>query len=399
MSRRCLTVLGLLGLVVALPCAGHAVQGGAGPGPGPRAQAREVYRRALALEERGDAGGALALLWTASGLDPDNADVQARLAEALERVGALDAAIDAWRAAVAARGGEVRTSRGLVLALVAAGRSAEAIAFARTAADLAPGDVEAQVTLGLAHSEQDIRAAMDCFSGVLARAPQHTLARYNLALLFRRVDRLDDAIAELQRVVAAEPRPEALQALGAAWWHRGEAPRAIEALRAALAADPRHADAHQLLGVVLAASRDWSGAAAALRRALQLRPQVPETHVTLSRVLRAAGDAAGAGRHAAEGERLRRAAEREQQARVWTSLGTARLEQGDALAALDAFRRAIGVLESYAPAHFQMGRALDRLGEAEAAAGAYTRARTLNPQLVPPPRAAAIPPPAARPLR
>jgi tetratricopeptide (TPR) repeat protein len=397
MSRRRLAVLGLLVLTAAMPCAADPVQGVVESAGSTSGQAREVYRQALERERRGDAGGALALLWTAAGLDPGNAEIQARLAEALERVGALDAAIDAWRAAVAARGGEVRTSRGLVLALVAAGRSADAITFARAANERAPADVEALVTLGLAQSEQDIDAAMDCFTRVLARAPQHTLARYNLALLLRRVDRLDEAIAELQRVAAVEPRAEVLQALGAAWWHRGDGSRATEALQAAIVADPRRADAHQLLGVVRAASRDWTGAAAALRRALELRPQVPETHVTLSRVLRAAGDAAGANRHAAEGERLRHAAEREQEARVLTSLGTLRLEQGDALAALDAFRRAIGRLETYAPAHFQMGRALDRLGEPEAATAAYTRAQTLNPQLVPPPRPTASPPFGARP--
>ena len=396
MSRRCVAAIGWLTLGVALCGATVAAQGGGRPEQQGRAEAREIFRRAVDLERRGDAGGALSLLWTASGLDPGNADVQARLAEALERVGALDAAIEAWRAAVAGRD-EARHARGLVLALVAAGRHAEAIAFARAAAARAPEDVEALVTLGLAQAEQDIDAAIACFTRGLARAPHHTLARYNLALLYRRVDRLDDAIAELQRVVDVEPRPEVLHALGAALWHRGQASRAVEALEAAIDGDTRYADAHHLLGVIRTAGRDWAGAAAALRRALELRPHVAATHVTLARVLRAAGDESGAARHAAEGERLRIAAEREQEARVWTSLGTARLEQGDALAALDAFRRAVGVLATYAPAHFQTGRALDRLGDREGADAAYSRARTLNPQLVSPPRTTAPPPPAARP--
>jgi len=358
--------------------------------------AREVYARARDLERRGDADGALALLWTASGLAPRDAEIQAHLAAALERVGALDAAVDAWRAAVAARADDRRYARRLVLALVAAGRSGDAVAFARGATERAPADVEALVTLGLAHAEQDVAAAITCFTRALARAPHHTLARYNLALLFKRVDRLDEAIVELRRVTAAEPRPEALHALAGALWHRGDATRAAEVLQAAIDADPRHADAHQLLGVIRAAARDWPGAAAALRRALALRPQDAPTHVTLARVLRASGDADGAARHAAEGERLRRASEREQEARVWTSLGTVRLEQGEALSALDAFRRAAGILETYAPAHFQMGRALDRLGEPDAAAAAYARAQSLNPHLVPPPRRTAAAP-ASRP--
>lgn len=384
MSLRELAVLVLLLVTSGVARPVRAGGDGGTGGQAPEVKAREIHRRAMELERRGDPGGALALLWTASGLDPSDADIHADLADALQRVGALDAAIEAWRAAVAARPDQTRTSRGLVLALVSAGRSVEAVTLARAARERAPDDPEALVTLGLAYSEQDVEAAMGCLTRALARSPQHTLARYNLALLYRRVDRLDDAIAELQQVAAVERRPEVLQALGAAWWHRGEAARATEALLAAIAADDRHADAHQLLGVVRAASRDWNGAALSLRRAIELRPRAPETHVTLARVLRAAGDDAAADRHAAEGERLRREAEREQEARVWTSMGTLRLEQGEALSALDAFRRAIGLLEAYAPAHFQMGRALDRLGDREAADGAYARAQALNPRLVPP---------------
>ncbi len=356
-------------------------------------RAREAYDRARELEKRGDEGAALALLWTASGLAPHDAEIQVRLAGALERVGALDAAIDAWRAALGARPGDRTAARGLVLALVAAGRGPEAVRLARTGADSRPGDADALFLLGLAQSEQDVEAARENFTRALARAPRHTLARYNLALVLKRLDRLDEAIAELRRVIAVDPRPEAHHALAQALWHRGGDAGAVDALQAAITMEPGHAEAHQLLGVIRAARRDWTGAAAALRRALALRPNQAGTHETLARVLRASGDEAGAGRHQAEGERLRREADRDQEARVWTSLGTARLEQGDALAALDAFRKALAVHDRYAPAHFQIGRALDRLGHVDAADGAYARARAINPHLVAPPRPGAAAPP------
>lgn len=359
---------------------------GAAAGQPTDPRARDAYRRAVELEKRGDTDAALALLWTASGMAPRDVDIQTRLAEALQRVGALDAAIEAWRAAHAARPDDRRAARGLVLALVAAGRSPEAVTLALAVVDHARGDADALLTLGLAQSEQDVDAALECFTRVLASAPHHTLARYNRALVLKRLDRLDEAIAELQRVTASDARPEAHYALGSTWWHRGDAERATAALQAAIAAEPGYAEAHQMLGAVRAAERDWTGAADALRRALALRPDVPGTHETLARVLRAAGDEAGAARHFADGERLRRESEREQEARVWTSLGTARLEQGEAVAALDALRRAIAIRDTYAPAHFQMGRAFDRLGEREAADGAYGRARALNPHLVRPPR-------------
>jgi Flp pilus assembly protein TadD len=56
------------------------------------------------------------------------------------------------------------------------------------------------------------------------------------------------------------------------------------------------------------------------------------------------------------------------------------------MTALDAFRRAAAVYPTYAAAYFQMGRALETLGDPQAADGAYARARQLNRHLVSRPR-------------
>ena len=93
-------------------------------------------------------------------LAPRDADIQMALAEALQRVGALDAAIEAWRAAHAARPEDRRAARGLVLALVAAGRSPEAVTLARAAVEPPREGPDALFTLGLAQSEQDVDAAL-----------------------------------------------------------------------------------------------------------------------------------------------------------------------------------------------------------------------------------------------
>jgi tetratricopeptide (TPR) repeat protein len=350
----------------------------------PRARAVELYERAIQLEAKGDAAGALGVLWEAAGLDPANSDIQNRLGEGLERVGALDPAIDAYRAAVRARPAFRKAANNLILALVAAGRGQEAIALARAQVEAAPGDPDRHFTLGLAQSEPDIEGAIASFRRALALAPRHTLARYNLALALKRADRLQEAIEELTRVLAMEPRPEAHYQLGVLHLHRGDLDRAAASLRAAIEGSPDYADAHYTLGAVLQARRDWTGAAAALRRAIALRPDLAGAHDTLARVLRASGDEAGARTHAAEAARLREQTRLEQDARSWTAVGSGRLEQGDALGAVDAFRRAIGALDSFAPAHYQLGRAFLALGDREAARGAFARARQLNPSLVPP---------------
>ena len=351
----------------------------------PQGQApRDLMARAIALEAEGNPSAALALLWEAAGAAPRDADIQNRLGEALERLGAFDAAIDAFERALEVRPGFGKAARNLILTLGKNGKGPEAVARARALVDASPRDPEAVFILGLALAEQDVEQAVQTFRRVLSMAPGHALARYNLALVLKRLDRLADAVQELERAIALEPRPEPYYTLGVILWHEGLLDRAVRALRAALELEPGYADAHYALGAVLQARGDTAGAAAALRRAIALRPEAG-AHYTLGRVLQAEGDAEGARGHLAEADRLRRLAGRETEARVLTAVGVKKFDGGDFVGALDQFRRATTVLPDYAPAHYQMGRALQRLGEPEAARSAFVRAQQLNPSLVPPP--------------
>jgi eukaryotic-like serine/threonine-protein kinase len=346
-------------------------------------RAKDAYARAVELESQGNYPAALALLWEAAGLTPNDADVQQRLGEALERIGALEAAADAYRAAVAARPGFRKASTSLIVAMSKSGRGPEAIARARELVAAAPEDPETHFILGLAQSEQDVADAIASFRRALSLAPQHALARYNLALHLRRLDRLPEAVQELERTIAIEPRPQAHYLLGVIYWHQGDPARAAQSLRTAIAQEPGYADAHYTLGAVLKSQRDWKGAAASLRRAIALRPD-SASHYTLGQVLALAGDEAGSRSHLADAERVRRQGELEREALTWTSVGIQHMQRGDAAAALEAFRRATGAFEGYAPAHYQMGVALERLGRTDDARAAFGRARELNPSLVSP---------------
>jgi tetratricopeptide (TPR) repeat protein len=346
-------------------------------------RARQAYERAIELEEQGNAVGALSLLWEASGLAPRDADVQNRLGEALERIGAIDVAVDSYRRALALRPAFRKASNNLILALVKTGKGPEAIARARSLVAESPGDTERYFTLGLAQSEQDIDGAIDTFRKVLQLAPQHALARYNLALVLRRADRLSEALAELERMVKTDPRPEAHYTMGIIYWHQGELDRATDALRAAIAADPKHTDALFALGSVLKARQDWTGSTAALQRAVEIRPD-PASYYTLSQVRQLAGDESAARTYLDESERLRTRARLEHEALVWTSVGIQKAESGDLLAAVDNFRRATAIFEAYAPAHYQLGLVFERLGDREASRLEFERARQLNPSLVSP---------------
>ena len=347
-------------------------------------RAKYAYERAVELEAQGNYPAALSLLWEASGLTPRDADVQNRLGEALEHIGALDAAADAYRRALAERPAFRKASNNLILALVKTGKGPEAVARAHALVAEAPGDPDRYFTLGLAQSEQDVDGAIQTFRKVLELAPRNALARYNLALVLRRADRLPEALVELERALAIEPRPEAHYTVGVIYWHQGDLDRATAALRAAVAAEPKYADAHDALGNVLKARRDWSGAAAALRRAIALRPDSAASHYTLGLVLQLSGDEPGAQTELSEAERLRRTAELEHEALVWTSVGIQKAGAGDLVGALSSFRRATSVYEPYAPAHYQLGLLLDRLGQPDASRVAFERAHQLNPSLVSP---------------
>jgi tetratricopeptide (TPR) repeat protein len=370
-------------LLLCVSCAQAAL----GAGQAEPSSARDAYARAIDLESRGNQSGALALLWYVAGLDPRDPDVQNRLGEALERIGALDAAIDAFRRAAAERPAFRKADNNLILTLVKAGKGPEAIARARALVAAAPDDPDRIFTLGLAESEQDVAAAIATFRRVLQIEPKHTLARYNLALVLKRADRLPEAIDALQRALEIEPRPEAHYTLGVIYWQQGDTERAVRALRHAVAANARYADAYYTLGAVLAARNDWRGAADALRQAIALGADPPGTHYSLARVLQQSGDAAAGAAEFEEADRLRRRAQAEQEAGVWTAVGSRTLESGDLTGALDQFRRATAVFEEYAPAHFQIGLVLRRLGQSEAAEAAFHRAAQLNPGLAPPPRA------------
>ncbi len=207
-------------------------------------RARQVYERAVALEAEGNHAAALSLLWEASGLAPHDPDVQNRLGEALERIGALDAAVDAYRRALAERPAFRKASNNLILALVKTGNGPEAIERARALVAESPKDPDRYFTLGLAQSEQDVDAAIATFRKVLELSPQHTLARYNLALVLRRADRLPEAITELERAIATDPQPEAHYTMGVIYWHQGDLDRAAAAFRAAIAARPQYTEAY-----------------------------------------------------------------------------------------------------------------------------------------------------------
>jgi tetratricopeptide (TPR) repeat protein len=349
------------------------------------ARAKAAYAQAVELEAQARYADALPLLWEAAQLAPDAADIQNRLGEALERIGALDAAVEAYQRALACDQAFRKATNNLILALAKSGKTADALSLARAAVAAAPGDPDRLFTLGLAQAEYNLDDAADTFRRVLTIAPRHGLARYNLALALKRADRPTEAAAELIELLEIEPRPEAHYQLGVIYWQQGQLDRAADALRAAIQSRPEYAEAHYTLGAVLKAKGDLKAAAESLRRAIALAPESSSAqHYVLAQVLRQMGDERTAQRELAESERLRQRFEAEHEASILTYLGIQKLEAGQPAAAIEYFKQATTIFEPYAAAYYQLGLALQRLKKPDEARTAFARAHELNPALVPP---------------
>ena len=161
-------------------------------------RARQAYERAIELEAQGNSVGALSLLWEASGLAPRDADVQNRLGEALERIGAIDAAVDSYRRALDVRPAFRKASNNLILALVKTGKGPEAVERARASMTRSHPPTPTAISPLASRSRNRMwtgrsRPSARCFRW--HRSMPSPIA--DTALVLRRADRLPEALAEL----------------------------------------------------------------------------------------------------------------------------------------------------------------------------------------------------------
>jgi tetratricopeptide (TPR) repeat protein len=115
------------------------------------------------------------------------------------------------------------------------------------------------------------------------------------------------------------------------------------------------------------------------------RPRfVTQSRRTIGTPTRTARSASCSRRSAVDriGTALRRAGSGE--ASALTAAAAQQLARGELTQALATFQKATAVLNTYAPAFYQMGRTLQRLGRESEAGEAFARARQLNPSLTPP---------------
>jgi tetratricopeptide (TPR) repeat protein len=190
----------------------------------------------------------------------------------------------------------------------------DTIALWTHAVECAPENFAAHAHLGDAlFAASRPTEAMRSYERTLELAPSHVIARRQLGVLLLNSGRIDEAAPHLQRTVQEDARspdahaamaallqrqgrtPEALQHfeeaanlrpdanawfnLASALLQAGQAPKAVECLQRALAADAAHAESHFLIGVIAAGGGSRAQAIEHYNAALNANPNhLPSLH-------------------------------------------------------------------------------------------------------------------------
>jgi Flp pilus assembly protein TadD len=351
-----------------------------------RANAHQVDARARAgqLSERADAAAAagrlaeaVSLLEEAERLAPDWPELKVNLAAARSQAGDYEGAARAARAALA----------------------------------LDPALDGARFNLGLALLKQGNAADAAVALAPYAGSPAPPAVHAALGLAWLRLGRAADAAPLLQKTIdAGITDRDTLLAAGRAWLDVSKPDRAVAPARLLESTHSSWIETHLLAGDVADANQDWALAANHYRRAIALDPKSAQAHYSLGLILykqrqydsaasefrtalHAAPDHVSAhyylaqleldrGNPAAGADLLTRAAAlAPARADIARDLGRALLELDRFADAVTSLRRATALAPDDPSAWFLLGRALQRNGNPEEARAAFVRATALNQQL------------------
>ena len=135
-------------------------------------------------------------------------------------------------------------------------------------------------------NDKKIEEALPLLEALRPRTPVDPVVLYNLGIAYSELGRYAEAIAELERCVAADPgHVNAWVGLGVAYQKTQRNVAAERALRKAIALDPANGWANRNLGAVLAAQGKAQDALAHFREAVHQLPDDPAALFGLARCL------------------------------------------------------------------------------------------------------------------
>ena len=252
------------------------------------------YNLGIALNDQGDADGAIAHYRQAIELRPNYAEAHYNLGRLLVQKGQLDEAIAHYEKALETNPADAEAHNNLGITLFASGRVDEAIAHYRKALAIQPDYADASCNLASALlSKGALDGAIAYYSACLAIAPDQAEAQYNLASALFRTGRMDEAIAHYQKVLELRPQnADAHANLGSVFLAKRRVRDAIAQYRDALRIAPDNVAAQSNLAWLLATAADPSlrngSEAVLLAERAESESFRSENHAIVLRILAAA---------------------------------------------------------------------------------------------------------------
>ncbi|CAK0780933.1 protein O-GlcNAc transferase [Gammaproteobacteria bacterium] len=218
--------------------------------------------------------------------------------------------------------------------------------------------------------------ARECCRSYLVLHPEDPVALDLLGVAAHADGASEEALTAFHRAVTIAPLVALYQGhlANALATQPGHSNEAEVAYRAALALEPRWAEAHADLGNLLRASGRGAEAERCYLTALRHKPDLVEAHNNLGTLLEQQGRPAEA--EAAYRGTLRL---RPHFPEGWYNLGNCLTDLGRWTEAEAAYREALALRPDYAQAQFYLGVALAHLGQPAAAEAAYRQALVLRP--------------------
>ncbi len=222
---------------------------------------------------------------------PGNAFTQNGFAVALVAAGRSEEAVRHYQEALRLNPRYSDGYNNLGLVYFGQGQLPEAVAHYREALRLNPDNAEAHSNLGIALLRMgNADEALTEYRQALKINPNYPEAANNLGNLYKRESRPDEAIAAFEQALRLRPNfPEAANNLGVALAQRGRLPEAIARFEQAVRLNPTFPDARNNLGLALKQAGRLPEAIAQLQEAIRLKPDYAMAHANLGLALQQVG--------------------------------------------------------------------------------------------------------------
>jgi tetratricopeptide (TPR) repeat protein len=164
----------------------------------------------------------------------------------------------------------------------------------KTTLKLAPGDYDAEYTLGLAYlKRKDVAAARQLYDQMVQRLGNRPALRVLIGRAYRETGFLPESIEEFKAAIALDPRfPRVHYYLGLTYLYKDGAariPDAMEEFKVELAANPDEYFANFYLGILYIMDRKWDEAIVLLEKAIRQQPNNPDPYFHLGQAYQGAG--------------------------------------------------------------------------------------------------------------